>query len=389
MQISPKVGRCYKNRTPGNIANHKKRANQNQMSVPIKILIVVPGTGGKESGVEYHRLLIPYQYLNGKGFDVSLTNAIEGIPEDKLQDFPIIVCSRIIANPASGQTHKEVYDRCKKAGCTIILDVDDYWHLGPQHLLYHTYQSSGMTRQLMECIELADDVHTTTDILADQVKLINPLVTVLPNAIDPEQEQWSISETTRETPVIGWSGGICHLEDIQLLSDGFGRLNKDSNMKGAYKLALCGYDPTDKTGTWNQFVKIFAKNIRENILTRIQATDCYTYGSAYNEFDIAVIPLRPTQFNVCKSELKMIEAGFMKKAVIVSHTMPYKTLTKPGHNSLAVSTEAGWYYSMKKMISNPDMREDMAEQLYEDVQQYHIAKVSETRRQFYENIING
>ena len=88
----------------------------------------------------------------------------------------------------------------------------------------------------------------------------------------------------------------------------------------------------------------------------------------------------------------MIEAGFMKKAMIVSDVMPYQIIAKPGINCLSIK-EAGyksaWYLSMKKLIKNPNLVEDLAERLHEDVTaKYHIDLVNKTRADLYSRLLD-
>ena len=51
--------------------------------------------------------------------------------------------------------------------------------------------------------------------------------------------------------------------------------------------------------------------------------DVTTYANNYNTFDVSLAPLVESEFNANKSQLKIIEAGFHKKAIIASETQPY------------------------------------------------------------------
>ena len=89
----------------------------------------------------------------------------------------------------------------------------------------------------------------------------------------------------------------------------------------------------------------------------------------------------------------MIEAGFMKKAIIVSDVMPYKLIARPGINSLTVKeTKHGlpWALQMKKLVNKPAMIEDLAEQLHQDVKvKYHIKTVNDVRAKLYKLLIKN
>jgi glycosyltransferase involved in cell wall biosynthesis len=100
-----------------------------------------------------------------------------------------------------------------------------------------------------------------------------------------------------------------------------------------------------------------------------------------------------------KSQLKVIEAGFYKKALIASQVGPYtldlKHALNQGQftngNALLVSennNHSDWAKNIKKLVDNPNMIEDLGNQLYETVKdKYSLVTVSIERSQFYKSII--
>jgi hypothetical protein len=60
-------------------------------------------------------------------------------------------------------------------------------------------------------------------------------------------------------------------------------------------------------------------------------------------------------------------------------------MLKHGKNCLVVKNKNEWYRNMTKLINEPKMVEDLAAQLYDDVQDYHIDNVTETRYNAYAN----
>ena len=84
-------------------------------------------------------------------------------------------------------------------------------------------------------------------------------------------------------------------------------------------------------------------------------------------------------FNKVKSQLKVIEAGFHKKALIAQDYGPYQIdcvnaieyggKINPKGNCLLVDTHKNhkqWYQYTKKLLDNPSLVEDLGEKLYED-----------------------
>ncbi len=100
-----------------------------------------------------------------------------------------------------------------------------------------------------------------------------------------------------------------------------------------------------------------------------------------------------------KSQLKVIEAGFYKKAIIASDLGPYtidlKHALKQGEftdgNALLVEEKrnhSDWAYNIKKLIQNPSWAKELGERLYETVKDtYSLQNVTKARAEFYKSLI--
>ena len=101
------------------------------------------------------------------------------------------------------------------------------------------------------------------------------------------------------------------------------------------------------------------------------------------------------------SQLKAVESGFFKKALIASETSPYTIdlisaidfggKINPKGNALLVDPNKNhkqWFQHMKRLVDNPNMIEDLGNKLYETVKdKYSLKKVCEDRAQFLKSII--
>ncbi len=100
-----------------------------------------------------------------------------------------------------------------------------------------------------------------------------------------------------------------------------------------------------------------------------------------------------------KSQLKVIEAGFYKKALIASNVGPYtidlKHALNQGQftdgNALLVNesnNHSDWAKNIKKLVENPNMIIDMGERLYETVKdKYDLNNVTKERSEYYKSLI--
>jgi glycosyltransferase involved in cell wall biosynthesis len=142
----------------------------------------------------------------------------------------------------------------------------------------------------------------------------------------------------------------------------------------------------------------FENEVKENYL-RVWTKPVTSYAKNYSKFDVSLAPIKPHIFNKVKSQLKVIEAGFYKKALIASNFGPYtidlKHCLKNGEfvdgNALLVDdvrNHSDWAKYVKKLSQNPNMVTDMGERLYEHVsQRYDLAIVTKTRSEFYKSLI--
>jgi glycosyltransferase involved in cell wall biosynthesis len=309
---------------------------------------------------------------------------------------------------------------------------------GKEHPIHDIIRQNKINEKIVENLRHPDFVTTTTSIFADEIKRINRNVVVFPNAIDPNEPQFTEPTEKSDKIRVGWLGGSSHLHDLTLLD---GMVSKLSQLQDKLQYVLCGFDIrgtiteiNKQTGeqkqrpikphetVWVKYEQIFTNNyqiispeykeflekfveepfeneINENY-RRVWTKHITQYARNYSKFDISIAPIKNHLFNQVKSQLKVIEAGFYKKALIASEVGPYtidlKHAIKNGQfvdgNALLVSdsrNHSDWVKNIKKLVDNPAMIEDMGNRLYETVKdKYDLRKVTEQRAQWYKEIVN-
>lgn len=335
-----------------------------------KILALIPE---QVDGCTYHRIQIPL--INLKGFDLTQVNQLDGMSDEQLKNFEIVWFNRL---NGIVDAEKQI-QRLKRLGVKYVIDFDDYWNLPKDHLLYNNYKYYNIPKILKELIINADYVFCTHNYLATKIKPFNKNIAICPNAIDPTQPQWETPTQVNEGIIFGWCGGIHHWEDLELLQPSLNRIHSH----GGYNLTLGGYVPNSRI--WQEYESWFNNKGEYKQYARIGGRDVYNYGTIYDHFSTALIPLKKTEFNKCKSELKMIEAGFKKKAVIVSKIHPYTNLITKD-NCIAVDNEQpqSFYKAMRKINDSKAYEEDLAHELYQSVVvKHHIKNVNKIREQVF------
>ena len=323
------------------------------------------------------------------------------------------------------------------------MDLDDYWAPGPHHPAYLLIKNSHLDKLIINNLKVSRNIITTTNIFADEISKINKRVSVLPNAIDPTEKQFSPRPEASDRVRIGWLGGSSHLHDLTLLKDVVGRINREG-LIDKVQFVLCGYDlrgtmtvlneetqeqtqrpitPTESV--WYQYEKIFTdnyttispeykdflfrfkpdeyKNVANEPYRRVWTKPISTYASNYNLFDISLAPIEDNIFNKVKSQLKVIEAGFHKKAIIAQDFGPYQIDIKKANlyggewdnngNGILIDTTKtqgkDWFKYVKKLILNPELIKQLSENLYNTVKDtYSMDRITSDRRELYLRLLN-
>jgi glycosyltransferase involved in cell wall biosynthesis len=325
----------------------------------------------------------------------------------------------------------------KSLGIVVIVDLDDYWLPGKEHPIHSLIIQDKIHEKIVANLKVASYVTTTTNIFADEIRKLNRNVVILPNAINPTEPQFNQPTEESERVRVGWLGGSSHLHDLKLL-EGF--VGKNANLKDKVQYVLCGFDTrgsvteiNQTTGerkqrpikpeetVWVRYEEIFTNKYSiidegyKNFLNqfkdeeypnpttlpyrRVWTKHINTYATNYSKFDISMAPIKNHIFNRVKSQLKVIEAGFYKKALIASEVGPYtidlKHTMKNGifgdGNALLVHenrNHSDWAKYIKTLVHNPNYITDLGERLYESVKdKYDLRNVTKTRASFYKSLI--
>jgi glycosyltransferase involved in cell wall biosynthesis len=400
----------------------------------IKILVVPSDrTGvGKFRSVDPHVFL---QNLYGDDFHVDIDYEPPYDDMSFWSQYQIVACHRSIG-PDFDKANVLI-KKLTENGIITIVDIDDYWMPGKEHPIHDIIRFNKINEKIVANLKVASYVTTTTNLFADEIKKFNKNVVVFPNAINPNEPQFKEPTLESDRLRIGWLGGSSHLHDLQLLDSPLGKI---THLKDKLQFVLCGFDTrgtvteiNQQTGehkkrdilphetVWAQYEKIFTQNhslISEDYkkyllkytqekypneldesYVRVWTQPVTSYAKNYSKFDVSLAPIKNTMFNRMKSQLKVIEAGFYKKAIIASDLGPYtldlKHCLNHGNfvdgNAMLVDenrNHSDWAKYIKKLVENPNMVKDMGERLYETVKDtYDLNTVTKNRAEFYKSLI--
>jgi len=402
----------------------------------LKVLVIPPD----KHGVGKFRMNDPYIYIQDNYPDDFQIDIGFEIPSDNnyFLNYDIVIFHSFIHQT----THEENIQRInwlKNKGIIVVMDIDDLWFVDQRHPMFTHVKMHKIGEKKVEFLKASNYITTTTSIFANTIKTKLKLTNtfVFPNAVNDDEPQFKANPTKSDKIRFGWLGGSSHLHDIDLLKQGISTTH--NSFKDKVQFVLCGFDlrgnvheidqntnqvrqrPIQPLETvWYQYEKIFTDDYKtldddykkyllsfqqipyndtDKSYRRVWTQEITKYASNYNTFDVSLAPLVETEFNANKSQLKVIEAGFHKKAIIASETIPYTldliSAVDEGKfnnkgNALLVGAKKNhkdWAKHMKRLVENPNMIEDLGNRLYETVKDtYSLKKVCHDRVQFLKTI---
>lgn len=305
-----------------------------QNKVPIKTNLLVDIK--MNTACDYHRIVIPFSH------------------NKMVASKPTLVYNRVFSYGI------EKVKQYKNQGYKIVIDLDDYWHLNPEHYLYDHFHHH--SKEIIEGIKLADMVIVTTDILAMKVRPHNKKVVVIRNALPFDSGQFIKSKNHQSNTPVVWAGGSSHYDDLKLISRGF--TQKD--------ITLAGYN--ENSLEWGKIKDILPRsNYVENV-------NINNYMKVYDGHKLAIAPLVDNFFNNCKSNLKVLEAGCKGIPIICSPVLPYKNDIDK-NVVLYADTSTDWHMLTRKLLKDKIMLKEKGEELAEHVRMHYDLEDANMLRQ--------
>lgn len=403
----------------------------------IKVLVAPDDHGG----VSYWRMETPHLKLDqmfGDDFDVIINHNINWRDFNYLDRFDIVYYHKGLFNDLEG--FRMALQYCKEHDIVTVMDIDDYWDLGPWHPQTLHNKATGGIEKTITNIKTTDYVTTTTELFAKDIAKYNKNVMVFPNAVNKEEPQWQPDYSKTNKLRIGYIMGSTHKRDMQQV---VGLTNQLKPILDKIQIVLCGYDirgtmtiiGPDKQvqgnrpikpeeSVWYDYEKIVTDNyaicspqykehlerfipdlqypnVENETYRREWTKDLTKFGTHYDKIDVLLAPLDTNAFNFHKSELKIAEAGAKHKAVMLSNFGPYTIGTKslfkkggeidPDGNCILIDPTRAhkeWAKYIKKLVENPEyvtmLQDNLAK--YTD-ENYNLEEWTKKRAEWYKSIV--
>lgn len=356
-----------------------------------------------EGGVYFYRILEPFYFLAEK-YDLDIyMSSPSCIKLDTMIKFDVIVMKNCVYNTQQQILFWRNIHECKEKGIKIIYDVDDYWNLPAKHPLKEGYDHASVPMKIITNIRLADLVWVTTPKLKEYIQKYNDNVVMVPNAIDPSLID--VNKTESDKIRIGIAGSSTHAEDYNQIRTIFKKLGKRYIDK--VQIVLCGYSDSgklqyiDQSGNimkeetvsgknfyWQKLKNDLSGNGKVDIVTIPSMDICGSikdktlkpneYFNIFNDIDILMAPLEDNEFNLCKSNLKFIEAGFTNTAIVASNIGEYSLFSNDINCILCGRQD--WIAAIKDLVDNPEKLKFISDNLHDlVVDEYNLEKINKIR----------
>lgn len=343
----------------------------------------------RESGVVYHRLRVPLRNfprqiqvesfrnpneLNGKELHAVIINRTFGI-SNNLDDLIILT-------------------GLWKSGVKIIIDIDDNWDLPEHHTIrwrsdvnYNEWREN-----IVNNLYFADLIWASTEEMKRKVLSVYPdkEVVVVRNVLDKSEPMWQNKKPMwqKDKKVhIGYVGGNTHYMDMKHIESAIAKINKYHGKKIMWH--QCGYENVTDFGkrVSKQIAFTLSKNTKNYMPHGGKPID--EYGYFYDGLDISIAPLIDNEFNECKSELKILEAGQKGCAFIGQDMVTYSRFNKGamyGGVDLADSASS-WYDAIMYYVDNRDELEIYKEDIAKDCERYSMVEQNNKRMESILNLL--
>jgi glycosyltransferase involved in cell wall biosynthesis len=310
-----------------------------------------PFCDGKYGGVGWYRIINPLEKI---GADVQRGEFTIGIfPHGAQSMLDLKKRGDIwVTKPMdSMDVVAELVIGSKFAGAKLVLDLDDDpFNLNPDHPAYKDFMAK--RPQYESFIKGADHIIVSSEHIKSVIEHLNDKITVIPNGIDPEI--WKVNGRKRKDGKIriGWFGSASHMADMDIILPVVEQIEKKyPNVE--FHLAGMVIDDIQEG---QRFHHAPTKGYEE-----------YPQWLADKDLDIAIAPLKDTQFNRCKTNIKWLEHSMLKTPMVLSNVTPYKESVENYKTGYLAGSTAQWVKYLSWLIESPEKRKEIGENAYKEV----------------------
>jgi glycosyltransferase involved in cell wall biosynthesis len=327
-------------------------------------------TPERTSGVDFARVIQPMEYL-GKldDFQVRIYDA----KKDTAMDWQWVTKNHdaIFFNyTASPWEFAKMGLMARKAGIPMIMDVDDsLWDIMPDNPVYNSFKRGSDNIRNFTAICNEVDYMTTTskylrNVIANNTKKTTEKIKVFPNYIDLDNMYKHRCPFKDDQNIrLAHFGSTTHFIDLQ-----------DEEFMNGIDMVMKEF-PNVTLQTVGAMIPKYRYKWGFRYENSFGHQDVYKWASTRlpplaNEWDIIVTPLSENRYTKCKSFIKFLESSSLMKPGVWQKIRQYEEVVDNGKNGFLAMYAEDWYLSIKALIEDKQLRQDIAKNAYNTVQEH-------------------
>ncbi|WP_208976565.1 glycosyltransferase [Methylotuvimicrobium buryatense] len=215
-----------------------------------------------------------------------------------------------------------------------IFSQDDLIHMLPKKHPLQGKWPKDLRKRLRKLLEQSDRLIVATEPLKEEYGKYSQDVRLVPNYL--EKARWlgldiKFTEQRDGKPRVGWAGGGQHQGDLELILP---VVEATANEIDWVFMGMCP-----------DMLRPFSKEFHSGVLF-----DQYPAKLASLDLDLAIAPLEYNNFNMAKTNLRLLEYGILGWPVVCSDVYPYQNapVTRVGHNA------SYWIKTVREKLAEPD-----------------------------------
>ncbi len=295
------------------------------------------GWTADSGGCAAYRIRWPFAALSGHT-DLEVQHGTRITPEWR-ESADVVVGQRVCTPGPSKMWQRWAVEGKRR----LVYELDDdLWHVDRENeRAYYVFRRPEVRENLVANIRVAHTVTVSTEPLAEVVReqTGHTDVRVVPNAVPA----WLLDHQAERNHLLGWGGSPTHHRDFAVVRRHLARFLEAHPSASFHTI---GMDYATWMGLpreqchhtkWTKTPEDFFKAI---------------------DYEVGVIPLAPSRFASCKSDIKFVELAALGIPAIASATAPYKSI-QDRQTGVLVKYEHEWGRKLRALANDPAMRAEL------------------------------
>lgn len=281
-----------------------------------------------------------------------------------------------------------IIEKLAERGIPYIYEIDDDLFSVPsdkdENEVYSSYRDS-----LKILLENARSIITTNQELKSAFEGYNDNIHIIPNYLD--QKLWLAPPIKKNNLNVDsevsllYMGNFTHKEDLELVLTSIEKIRSTGIDVKLYVVGGFREEVEEKYSEWLIKIPISDKNKEYNNFVQ-------WFRAIAHNFDLAIAPLKDTEFNRRKSYLKYLQYAIVNIPVLASNIHPYNEIIRHEVNGFLIeNTDEAWSTGLLNVITSMSENEifvkEISNNAYELIVNHHLKKSHLNK--FEEVIINS